>query len=555
MDMTTKDYVSWKMSHDIKYGEAEGYPLVLEQCRKNKDLKNLQIYGNSVQDGEPTPENPLEIQSVGELTTKNLIDISAFINSSKTVSGVTLERIGDKIHIYGTPTTTSMIIIPFAKNTSLFLNKGDSVTGSCTGDDYSTVVKSFYAQFGLYYDSNFIVNANTVGKITLSEQINTVSYVSFHINPKDTETYIDFTISIQLEEGSTATEYEPYHKYKIPVRARGKNLFDLGSATRGADNCTDVSYENGVWYGKGKETIPENWNAIWGAGQLSIKFPKINTTNKKVIISMYYTLLEEPSSVGTPCMYCFYAGDSANYARYSEALQSFPPIGERKRLVFSRTLNFDLSIFTMRLGGGRWAVELDTLQIEIGDKVSLYEPYIEPQTFDIYLDEPLRGMYDGNAYRQAYDYIDFNRGEVVRYFLKEVYNGSERWVMSTAYSNTFVKNYFEKVSLFGVCSHYKTTRTVGANNECYLYTSSAPYITDSRFSTVEEFKTFLEEQADAGTPLTIIYCPRDAHNGNPTIETIELPELPKTQAKTMIYEVIDTSIQPSDMYGKYIKKY
>ena len=49
MDMTMKDYVNWKMSHDVKYGETEGYPLVLEDCRKNKDLKNFRVYGESIQ--------------------------------------------------------------------------------------------------------------------------------------------------------------------------------------------------------------------------------------------------------------------------------------------------------------------------------------------------------------------------------------------------------------------------------------------------------------------------------------------------------------------------
>ena len=40
----------------------------------------------------------------------------------------------------------------------------------------------------------------------------------------------------------------------------------------------------------------------------------------------------------------------------------------------------------------------------------------------------------------------------------------------------------------------------------------------------------------------------------PTESAIDLPEIPKTQAKTMIYEV-GTTIEPSNMYGKYVKKY
>lgn len=42
------------------------YPLMVEG-NKNCDLADYRIHGNSVQDGTPTPENPIAIQSVGEL--------------------------------------------------------------------------------------------------------------------------------------------------------------------------------------------------------------------------------------------------------------------------------------------------------------------------------------------------------------------------------------------------------------------------------------------------------------------------------------------------------
>ena len=59
MDMTMKDYVNWKMSHDVKYGEAEGYPLMLEKCRNNKELKDYKIYGNTEYD-----KNLLDVNAV-----------------------------------------------------------------------------------------------------------------------------------------------------------------------------------------------------------------------------------------------------------------------------------------------------------------------------------------------------------------------------------------------------------------------------------------------------------------------------------------------------------
>ncbi len=48
---------------------ALAYPLSIVSKRKG-NVKDYRIYGNSVQDGTPSPEAPIEIQSVGELVTE-----------------------------------------------------------------------------------------------------------------------------------------------------------------------------------------------------------------------------------------------------------------------------------------------------------------------------------------------------------------------------------------------------------------------------------------------------------------------------------------------------
>lgn len=52
----------------LKIADAEGVPCVMEYS-KGKNLRNYEIYGNSVQDGTPSPDTPIEIQSVGDLVT------------------------------------------------------------------------------------------------------------------------------------------------------------------------------------------------------------------------------------------------------------------------------------------------------------------------------------------------------------------------------------------------------------------------------------------------------------------------------------------------------
>ena len=50
--------------------DVSGYPLVLKHS-KGRKLIDYKIYGNSIQNGTPTPEAPIEIESVGDKT-KNL---------------------------------------------------------------------------------------------------------------------------------------------------------------------------------------------------------------------------------------------------------------------------------------------------------------------------------------------------------------------------------------------------------------------------------------------------------------------------------------------------
>ena len=47
--LTLKDYVNWGITHSDKTGSAEGVPLVMENCVKNKKMKQLEVYGNSIQ--------------------------------------------------------------------------------------------------------------------------------------------------------------------------------------------------------------------------------------------------------------------------------------------------------------------------------------------------------------------------------------------------------------------------------------------------------------------------------------------------------------------------
>lgn len=67
--MSYGDYLRNKYHHAaVKIADAEGVPCVLEYS-KGKSIRNYEIYGNSVQNGTPSPDTPIEVQSVGDLVT------------------------------------------------------------------------------------------------------------------------------------------------------------------------------------------------------------------------------------------------------------------------------------------------------------------------------------------------------------------------------------------------------------------------------------------------------------------------------------------------------
>lgn len=163
-----------------------------------KDLKAWSITGNTVQNGTPTPENPVEVVGVGDRT-GNLFDP----NSTRYHMG---KDANNKIGIvaYG-----AMFYIEAAPNTNYTIK-------AYTTD--STFVR-------LYLSNAPIVDG-------VAESYNVISESETTINPEVTISNTNYTYlwiqtggtwytehggsSIMLNSGSTALPYEPYG-YKIPV--------------------------------------------------------------------------------------------------------------------------------------------------------------------------------------------------------------------------------------------------------------------------------------------------------------------------------------------------
>lgn len=248
-----KDYETYIKNF---YGElpktsyAEGSNITLENCNKGKlDYEDNKVgYGDTKQEGEPTPTTPIPIQVVtGNQTVtvrgKNICNISFFTNKRQLDSD-------------GLPVYTS--------------NERIATVSPIDVSKYSNVVVSFEitkeAGRLLYslFDENDTLLSRVTGKASgTSIDVSSASklYICLY-NANNDITTSDVTY-IQVETGTTATTYEPY----ITPITKQLSLGDIELAKIGT--YRDYPWKNltnGKWYKHskvGKETLTggdsENW--------------------------------------------------------------------------------------------------------------------------------------------------------------------------------------------------------------------------------------------------------------------------------------------------------
>lgn len=153
---------------------------------KGTPLLDYTIYGNTVQEGTPTPDSPIEPEFVGERT-ENLFDKSKALLGYEIYGGTLRPNSNWGVSDY----------IPI-ENNKIYAKTG---AGNAT----------------LLYNE---IDGTPTPRTFITNFTNTSGAKYFRIN---------FTLSnidqVAVKQGSTALPYEPYG-YKIPISSGGVNLFD-----------------------------------------------------------------------------------------------------------------------------------------------------------------------------------------------------------------------------------------------------------------------------------------------------------------------------------------
>lgn len=202
----------------------------------NLTFANIQISGNSVQDGTPTPTNPIEIESSGDginlFDKDNAIILNAFVNGN-----------------------TGLLATPTNNQKSIAIRVYPNTTYTISGVERSS------SNYGIFDDSLVIgTSVATVkgnisnGRLTFTTGNNSKWFVFLLGGGAETYGYNN----VQLQKGSTATEFVPYGEGYINITISNSNNTQSQEFTipcqqpmRSIGNVRDEFVkQDGIWYEK-----------------------------------------------------------------------------------------------------------------------------------------------------------------------------------------------------------------------------------------------------------------------------------------------------------------
>ena len=308
-----------------------------------KDLKAWSITGNTVQNGTPTPENPVEVQAVGDRTA-NLFDNSLLEQGGwKATAGTIPTKLLPGETNYTHRTRYNQIIPLLASTLSLYCPANIKI-------NYVWIDANGISLGGSGYQKN----GDTA---TAPEQAVSMTFI-LGLDSDIECTPSDFS-GINLVAGSIAPEsYEPYG-YKIPVVTRGKNLIDVANVT-----------------GKTKTLFTDNVNPKFA----QVKFDEAT----QYTISMKF---EIDTSIGWRKITFTYTDGTTSVSPWIAASGLFK---------YTSTSGKTIAKVEFTNYNYYGDVYVEYIQLEAGTEATEYEPLHEPITTPIYLPTPL---YSGEVMR------------------------------------------------------------------------------------------------------------------------------------------------------------
>ncbi len=176
------------------------------------------IYGESIQNGTPTPTSPVEIESVGERTT-NYYKASNFSSEDFNVS---YDEFTSIYTINGTSTCaqnitlSSHLVLDIATGENIVLT-AEIISGNIERNNNYVLYSLFNSTKDQYIrdSSSYLVNP---GKLSVTGELFSAEYYNYYVQIGGAGVkFNDVKLRIKIEKASNTSDgYEPYG-YKIPI--------------------------------------------------------------------------------------------------------------------------------------------------------------------------------------------------------------------------------------------------------------------------------------------------------------------------------------------------
>lgn len=515
-------------------------PLVLPNSI-GEPMIDYQIDGNSIQASDPTPDYPIEVQSVGDKT----INLAPKL-TDMTKNGVSLTVESDgTITLNGTCTASENFV-----SEKFYLGDNTySLSDFAYGDfgDNSFVRSQIYSPSS---SSDIAIANNTDSDYVRSVALSSANDYVVRIRIQKGHTYNNCKLKIMLVVGeytkNTMPPYVPFG-YKVPVTITG-NLFNYDSD----ENLIRAVY--GSYEKNDNGYIVTATTGTSSAFRLQMLVPM-----SKFKLGETYTISFDATNVRSLAIGEADDGsDTSSFNKYHKGTIANPKeitftISERTKSY----VNFFFYGETHSIGA---VMNIQNIIIVNSDKPSTYQPYTEPVTTNIYLDEPLRSV---GTYS---DYIDYANQKVVRnidsltlttstgFNVSALSDGTKFVAFTTislangltVSSSDTMSNYFQNVltASDGNSGVYRAG-TTSANKAHFIFGLNTYFGIDDTDTTnamkLTKFRTWL---SGLNEPVKIYF-----HLATPIEETITLPTI-STISGTCVVDT-ETTVTPSNIEVTY----
>lgn len=438
------------ITDSINYETTEKSKELKVESEIESQIKILELDGASIQDGTPTPETPVEIQSVGDDV--NLLDIEDITFTTSHAVNVNLKA--------GTYTFTADV------------ESNDTDSDICRAYFYngSTSLGSI----------NLSRKTRSSATIELTDSVTKIElYASYgyNVSKDDTATFA----KIKLQKGTIATAYSEYGKGTVEIKQCGKNLAYDGWAEdfvkrvnnssqakiETKDNRRCLTYVCSVGYNDydNKYLFKTKWKENT---QYTIQFDINVTVDKCSNFSIEYT-------------------DNTR-----SLLNLNITAGTWQQCTITTDINKTVKYIRANYQNGYTHIDLDTFMIKEGTVITEYEEY-KGNNYVIPLSQPLRSLPNGVKDTIEADGIHRRVGSVVL-------DGSEDWNKASEVGQFYTMDFNNviKPSSSLYCSHLKVVDSWGIDNSVFVSSSSNIGITISSITTVIDLKSWLQEN-----PITV----------------------------------------------------